>query len=49
MYAGRGIGLNLVYSRIKELDGAIKTQTEAGKGTVFHIFLPVEKSAGDEV
>ncbi|MDR0383129.1 MAG: hypothetical protein LBH50_04000 [Spirochaetaceae bacterium] len=48
MYAGRGIGLNLVYSRIKEHDGAIKTQTEAGKGTIFHIFLPVEKLSGEE-
>jgi two-component system chemotaxis sensor kinase CheA len=49
MYAGRGIGLNLVRSRIKELDGAIKTQTESGKGTTFHIFLPVEKSAGEGI
>jgi two-component system chemotaxis sensor kinase CheA len=49
MYAGHGIGLNLVRSRIKELDGAIKTETEAGKGTTFHIFLPVEKSAGEGI
>jgi two-component system chemotaxis sensor kinase CheA len=49
IYAGRGIGLNLVRSRIKELGGAIKTQTEAGKGTAFHIFLPIEKSAGEGI
>ncbi|MDR1256191.1 MAG: hypothetical protein LBJ86_00395 [Spirochaetaceae bacterium] len=49
MYAGRGIGLNLVRSRIKELNGAIKTQTEAGKGTTFHIFLPVEKPSGEGI
>jgi chemotaxis protein histidine kinase CheA len=48
MHAGRGVGLNLVWTRIKEYNGAIKTQTEAGKGTIFHIFLPVKESAGRE-
>ena len=42
MYAGRGIGLNLVRERIKEVKGSIKLQTEEGKGTLFKIYIPVE-------
>ena len=42
MHAGRGIGLNLVRERIKDLHGSIKLQTEPGKGTVFNIFIPLE-------
>jgi two-component system chemotaxis sensor kinase CheA len=41
-HAGRGIGLNLVRERIKELGGSIKLQSEPGKGTTFHIFIPLE-------
>jgi two-component system chemotaxis sensor kinase CheA len=47
MHAGRGVGLDLVYSRIKEHDGTIKIQTEAGKGSIFHIFLPVQNTLED--
>jgi two-component system chemotaxis sensor kinase CheA len=42
VYAGRGIGLNLVRERIRELRGSIKLQSEAGKGTVFNIYIPLE-------
>ena len=45
MHAGRGIGLNLVRERVKELKGSIKLQSEEGKGTVFRIFLPVDARA----
>ncbi|MDR1903125.1 MAG: hypothetical protein LBQ88_12710 [Treponema sp.] len=41
VYAGRGIGLNLVKERIKDLHGSIKLQSEQGKGTTFNIFLPM--------
>lgn len=41
MYAGRGVGLNLVKDRVKELGGTIKLQSEKGKGTKFIITLPV--------
>lgn len=41
MHAGRGIGLNLVRERIKELNGSIKLQSEDGKGTTFKIFIPL--------
>jgi two-component system chemotaxis sensor kinase CheA len=47
MYAGRGVGLDLVYSRIKEYNGTIKIQTEAGKGSIFHVFLPVQNTLED--
>jgi two-component system chemotaxis sensor kinase CheA len=42
VYAGRGIGLNLVKERIRDLNGSIKLQSEPGKGTAFNIFLPME-------
>ncbi|GHV21672.1 hypothetical protein FACS189494_07380 [Spirochaetia bacterium] len=48
MHAGRGIGLNLVRDRIKEIGGAIKIQTEQGKGTAFNIFLPIETNTKKE-
>jgi two-component system chemotaxis sensor kinase CheA len=44
MYAGRGIGLNLVRERIRDLRGSIKLSSEPGKGTVFNIFIPCETS-----
>jgi two-component system chemotaxis sensor kinase CheA len=46
MHAGRGIGLNLVRDRIRELDGSIKVQTEPGKGTVFNLYIPMGASKG---
>ena len=46
IYAGRGVGLDLVRSRIREHNGTIKIHTEAGKGSAFHIFLPA-KHQGD--
>ncbi|MDR2068399.1 MAG: hypothetical protein LBP71_00845 [Spirochaetaceae bacterium] len=42
VHAGRGIGLNLVRERIRELRGSIKLQSEPGKGTVFNIYIPLE-------
>lgn len=41
VHAGRGIGLNLVRDRIKEVNGSVKLKTEAGKGTIFFITVPV--------
>jgi two-component system chemotaxis sensor kinase CheA len=48
MHAGRGIGLNLVRSRISEAKGSIKVQSQEEKGTVFLITLPLEKSEVQE-
>jgi two-component system chemotaxis sensor kinase CheA len=42
--AGRGVGLNLVRARVNEHNGSVKIATEYGKGTAFHIFLPVENA-----
>jgi len=41
VHGGRGIGLNLVRDRIKEVKGAVKLKSEPGKGTLFFISLPV--------
>jgi two-component system chemotaxis sensor kinase CheA len=45
LHAGRGIGLNLVKDRIRDISGAIRLQTEPGKGTIFTIFIPLELPA----
>jgi chemotaxis protein histidine kinase CheA len=49
MHAGRGIGLNLVRERVKELKGSIKLQSEEGKGTIFRIFIPADVHAAQGV
>jgi two-component system chemotaxis sensor kinase CheA len=41
VHGGRGIGLNLVRDRIKEVKGGVKLKSEPGKGTLFFISLPV--------
>jgi len=43
VHGGRGIGLNLVRDRIKEVKGTIKIRSETGKGTLFFISLPIQK------
>jgi two-component system chemotaxis sensor kinase CheA len=43
LHAGRGIGLNLVRDRIKEVNGTLKLHSEADKGTVFFFSIPVPK------
>lgn len=44
LHAGRGMGLNLVKDRIKELHGNLKVTTAVGKGTTFTITIPMELS-----
>ncbi|MDR2543199.1 MAG: hypothetical protein LBC80_07110 [Treponema sp.] len=41
MHAGRGIGLNLVRDRLKEIKGSIKLRSENGKGIQFLVTVPV--------
>jgi len=41
MHAGRGIGLNLVRDRVKEVNGTIKLRSETDKGIVFFISIPI--------
>jgi PAS domain S-box-containing protein len=38
---GTGMGLAVVYGILKNLGGAITVYSEPGKGSVFHVFLPV--------
>ena len=42
MHAGRGIGLNLVRDRLKEIKGTVKLRSEDGKGIVFLLTVPFE-------
>jgi two-component system chemotaxis sensor kinase CheA len=41
MHAGRGIGLNLVRDRLKDINGLIKLRSEDGKGIQFLVTIPV--------
>ncbi|MDR2479440.1 MAG: hypothetical protein LBD48_09035 [Treponema sp.] len=45
VHAGRGVGLSLVQDRLKEAKGSLKVNTEPGKGTTFHVFIPFEPEA----
>jgi signal transduction histidine kinase len=40
---GTGLGLSVSYNIVKQFKGDIKVESEAGKGTIFTIILPIEK------
>lgn len=42
--SGRGVGLNVVQSMIQEVSGSVRIQFDAGKGTSFHLQLPLTLS-----
>ncbi|NNJ93288.1 MAG: response regulator [Halobacteria archaeon] len=54
--SGRGVGLDVVNSEVKQLGGSLHIESEAGKGTIFTVRLPYTLainqgmlvSAGDE-
>ena len=39
--SGRGVGMDIVRSKIKELNGSIDIDSEPGRGTTFTIKLPL--------
>jgi len=46
---GSGMGLSVVHGIVQSLKGSIQTETELGKGSVFHVDLPVlEEEAHEE-
>jgi two-component system, chemotaxis family, sensor kinase CheA len=43
--AGRGVGLDVVREATEQFGGSITVRTEAGKGTVFELFMPLSLGA----
>ena len=41
---GTGLGLSITYGLVQELNGDLKVKSRLGKGTTFHIKLPIKKS-----
>jgi len=44
---GSGLGLSLAYSIVKRHGGRIELESEAGRGSIFRVWLPVQRAAGD--
>jgi two-component system, chemotaxis family, sensor histidine kinase and response regulator WspE len=43
-YSGRGVGLDVVQTTIRKIGGSVRISTQAGKGTRFHLQLPITLS-----
>jgi len=46
---GSGLGLAICYSIIKNHDGAITVDSELGKGSTFHFYIPASKNEPDKI
>ncbi len=42
--SGRGVGLDVVLSMVEEVGGSVRAESEQGKGTSFHLYLPLTLS-----
>ena len=38
---GNGLGLYIVYNEVEKMNGSIQVESEIGKGTIFHLRLPI--------
>ena len=43
------MGLSVVYGIVKDHGGAIRVYSEAGKGTVFHVYFPLIENEDEEL
>jgi signal transduction histidine kinase len=45
---GTGLGLSIVKRAVESLSGRINVYSQVGKGTTFHIFLPVLEAKDEQ-
>jgi signal transduction histidine kinase len=45
---GRGLGLSITHSIIKQHGGCIKVESTSGKGTTIRVYLPLARAATDQ-
>jgi two-component system sensor histidine kinase and response regulator WspE len=43
-YSGRGVGLDVVQTMVRKVGGSVHISSQAGKGTRFHLHLPITLS-----
>jgi two-component system sensor histidine kinase and response regulator WspE len=43
-YSGRGVGLDVVQTMVRKVGGSVRVSTQPGKGTRFHLHLPLTLS-----